>query len=512
MLSRVLVLLAAIFGAAVLAACASRAIGHPPVYDELLHVLAARGILATGEPVIEEGVYTRAELFTYLVAGAQDVFGDTLVASRIPALVAGLMVVFVAALWIGSRAGVLAGAATAWLLATMPTMIDLAVYTRFYTVHILAVTVTGIAAYGWLVTEARGPRRWLWAVTALSALFLANELQETTKVAALAVAAGLTSVALYQNRMVVVPWVASHRLTSALTFLGIAVIGLLLAWLTGSIDALMGGPLWAQRSGWMPGFYNTAFRTDLPLLWPILPLLAVLAFHRYPRLTIFCATIVGVGLAVQSVAAAKSMRYASYVLPFLCALLGLGMAGAASWLRHQIVRLAPVSQRSASLISVVLLAFVYANSVEGSQALKRVAGKTDPLLGSPFRTAADWRAAADVLSPMAADAESVVVSSGVQALYAFGRYDYELNVSVVGETLSGAEFGRDRRTGKAVIGAVDSLRKVLERPGSELVVAEAAKVGNPVHVSKDAESLLHAECQQVEVPKTSGLRVWWCSN
>jgi hypothetical protein len=312
--------------------------------------------------------------------------------------------------------------------------------------------------------------------------------------------------------MDVVPWVTSHRLTSALTLLGIAVIGLLLAWLTGSIDALMGGPLWAQRSSWMPGFYNTAFRTDLPLLWPILPLLAAFAFHRHPRLTIFCATIVGVGLAVQSVAVAKSMRYASYILPFLCALLGLGIAGAASWLRHQIVRLAPVAQRSASLASVVLLAVVYANSVEGSQALKRVAGKTDPLFGSPFRTAADWRTAADVLLPMAADAESVVVSSGVQALYAFGRYDYELNVSVVGETLSGAEFGSDKRTGKTVIGAVDSLRKVLERPGSELVVAEAAKVGNPVHVSNDAASLLDAECQPVEVPESSGLRVWWCSN
>jgi len=197
---------------------------------------------------------------------------------------------------------------------------------------------------------------------------------------------------------------------------GIVVVGVLLAWVTGSIDALMGGPMWARRSSWSPGYYNSAFRDDLPLLWPILPLLAAFAFHRHPRLTIFCAAIVGVGLMVQSIAAAKSMRYVSYILPFLCALLGMGIAGAVATLRELIVRWTPAAYRFASVASVVLIAVVYANSMEGSIALKRVAGKTDPLLGSPFAKAADWRLAADVLSPKVAEADTVIASSGVQAL------------------------------------------------------------------------------------------------
>ena len=48
---------------------------HP---DEYYHILAAHGLLATGEPRIAEGIYTRVYLHTWLVAQSFALFGESL--------------------------------------------------------------------------------------------------------------------------------------------------------------------------------------------------------------------------------------------------------------------------------------------------------------------------------------------------------------------------------------------------------------------------------------------------
>ena len=47
-----------LLGVVVLAVGASWIIDHRPMYDELLHVLAARGVMQTGEPAIADGSMT----------------------------------------------------------------------------------------------------------------------------------------------------------------------------------------------------------------------------------------------------------------------------------------------------------------------------------------------------------------------------------------------------------------------------------------------------------------------
>ena len=53
-------------------------LGHLPHPDELYHILAAQGMVVTGEPRIAEGLYTRTWLFTWLVARCFSLFGESL--------------------------------------------------------------------------------------------------------------------------------------------------------------------------------------------------------------------------------------------------------------------------------------------------------------------------------------------------------------------------------------------------------------------------------------------------
>jgi hypothetical protein len=69
---------ASLAGALLLLNIARTIIHHQPVYDELVHVLAARGLLLTGQPVIAGGTYDRAVLFTHLVAKCIQWQGDSL--------------------------------------------------------------------------------------------------------------------------------------------------------------------------------------------------------------------------------------------------------------------------------------------------------------------------------------------------------------------------------------------------------------------------------------------------
>src|SRR6476619_1988515 len=96
-------ILAGIFGCALLLALAWRMVDHLPQYDELYHFLAARGIRDHGTPVIADGIYDRAEWFTWLVAVASKTLGDSLVAARVPSLLASAGLLMLMTIWVTRR-------------------------------------------------------------------------------------------------------------------------------------------------------------------------------------------------------------------------------------------------------------------------------------------------------------------------------------------------------------------------------------------------------------------------
>jgi hypothetical protein len=115
------------------------------------------------------------------------------------------------------------------------------------------------------------------------------------------------------------------------------------------------------------------------------------------------------------------------------------------------------------------------------------------------------------LRPVLAGGNRVVTSNAMKALYYLGRYDFELNVSVVAETTSGQDFGVDTRTGGRAIGRAESLQSIIDRPGNTLVVLEDRKLRNAQGVPAEAVDLLQARCTPVALPAGAGLSAWQCA-
>jgi hypothetical protein len=98
----------------------------------------------------------------------------------------------------------------------------------------------------------------------------------------------------------------------------------------------------------------------------------------------------------------------------------------------------------------------------------------------------------------------------MKALYYLGRYDLELNATIVPETESRREFGRDSRTGGRAIGEASSVEQVMDTAGTKLVVLEEDKIGRASGVRAEAFEVIQSRCNELTLPAGAGVRSWWC--
>ncbi|HEX8374911.1 MAG TPA: glycosyltransferase family 39 protein, partial [Geminicoccaceae bacterium] len=129
-------------------------LGRAPHPDELYQTLAAQGLLATGEPRIAEGLYTRAYAQTWLIAQSLRLFGDTLEAARLSSLLSVAAAAGILFAWLRREAG----PAAAWLgaagFALSPFAVETAQFARIYGVQTLAFLLACLAVHGAVL----GPR------------------------------------------------------------------------------------------------------------------------------------------------------------------------------------------------------------------------------------------------------------------------------------------------------------------------------------------------------------------
>lgn len=106
--------------------------------DETRLALAARGVLQTGLPRLPSGwVYTRGLLATYLTAPSFALLGETDFAARLPAVVAGTLLIPVAYLLGREVAGRLGGLFVAALLMGHPSFVVWSRQAWFYALYLL---------------------------------------------------------------------------------------------------------------------------------------------------------------------------------------------------------------------------------------------------------------------------------------------------------------------------------------------------------------------------------------
>jgi hypothetical protein len=168
------------------------------------------------------------------------------------------------------------------------------------------------------------------------------------------------------------------------------------------------------------------------------------------------------------------------------------------------IRLAPVAV-------VALLAVGFAFSQEGVRTVNLAMGRLAAIDRLPFADEPDWTRIVPDIEPVARTADRVVTSNSMKALYYLGRYDFELNATIVPETDTGREFGIDERTGRRAIGLPESIARVLDEPGESLVVIEVKKIGRTSGVTAEAIALIESRCQEMPLSVDVGVRAWACA-
>ena len=277
-------------------------------------------------------------------------------------------------------------------------------------------------------------------------------------------------------------------------------MGLLLVNALGLYAMLREVPVWAAWAADKPQYYLQRLAVDLPLLWPLFPVAAVLAWRVERRLALFCLAVVLAGFCVHSIAAAKEMRYVYYLLPFMAIILGMAVMS--------VVTL--VASGRPALLMTCLLGFMLALSAEGQNGAKLLLGKARVIDVLPYTVEPDWAPLADDLREAARTADRVVTSNAMKAMYYVGRYDYELNVSIVAETDTREDFGRDERTGRPAIGSVDAVESVLDMPGQTLFVLETETLNIASGVPTPVVSLIHSSCTAVHADAAAAVQIWRC--
>jgi hypothetical protein len=251
----------------------------------------------------------------------------------------------------------------------------------------------------------------------------------------------------------------------------------------------------------------------LPLLWPLLPLAAAISIQgAHRRLAIFCTVVVLVALLVHSYGGAKALRYIYYVMPLMSALWACALAtvlvGAAAATDE-----GKGSARGAAfwtLAGVLTAGFLL--SQEAQRTARLAAGRLPPASALRYAVEADWARSVARLEPLVQSADRVVTSNSMKALYYLGGYDYELNVSIADETETKTDFDIDGRTGRHAIGRAESVRQVLDLPGTTAVVLEEEKIGKPTGVPAEAVAVIESWCREVPLDAGAGVRAWRCGS
>ena len=439
-------------------------------FDEFYHLLAAQGWLVTGSPTILDGQYTRAELYTGAVMELFRLTGsETVATGRILSVIGGALLPPLLFYWIRARAGWVAGLTVAALAIFWPHGIEEAQTLRYYTWHVLFVSVGAIAIFEMM--EGNGfAGRLGWGILALLACIAAAYLQITTAIAFVAIFLWICFVH-------ILPWIWVQKfrwpLIAGAMLVGAAAIGA--AWALGILDEL-----WRQYR-WVPGwgeknqnnvtFFHKLLRDYYPILWGLFPFAAIFAFGWRPRLASYAIIIFAVILVGQSFGGMKAARYLSYGMPFFFITWALAFALLVNALREPVVAaLRPLDPTKRGWLAgiAVTVAALFALSV--NPFFER---SVDELRGQTFLSwpVVDWHPLDEVIGEWA-DAPYRITTHELHTAAMLGDYDVLFSAGRVSEIFPPVEFGIDPRTGRPVIAKPETLAVILACKPEGLFITE----------------------------------------
>ncbi len=494
-------------------------LGRPPHYDELYHILAARGLLETGEPRIGDGLYLRALPFTWMVARSIEWFGDSLWAARIPAVLFASLTVMVLFAWLRREVTDAAAWIGAGLYAISPFAVEIAQFCRFYSLQVFLFLIAAILLFEGLRPGGTGPgARILAAAAAVLLLFFAASLQPTTLI-------GASGLGLWAAGAVLFPGMERIR-RLGWWFWGVAILAaaglLLLAWQVGLLEQLWFRYRWtppfnaANRNQFW--FYHAWLLLYYPTLWTLVGILALAALRLRPGAASLSLSIFLVGFLLNSFAGSKGLRYLAYGFPFLFALWGMGIFALApslkrlftdlsSGLERRVLGGLPGSRALARSLLAGAVLFLIAANPAWVRTTALLAGITIP----PDTPPVEWPSARSALRPWLERADVVLVTDERPALYYLGGYDVLISPSRLAELPPGErhDFGIDPRTGHPVIGDLEGFRKIYRCFATGIVLGDAKEWTKAHTMPPEIVRFLDRVAEPVPLPAKFGVRAYF---
>jgi len=493
-------------------------LGRLPFPDELYHILAAKGLLETGEPRIAEGFYWRGYLQTWLTAWSFRLFGESLATARIPSVLFTAALVTASFWWLRARVGTSIALSGAVFYALSPFAITIAQFCRFYALQTLSFFLAAVALAEAANLERKAESRLALLVVGSAALGLAIHLQPVSTIGSIGVALHCAG-ALLLPRLVdaTLPW--AKRFGPALLFSSSLLLGLVAAAASGLL-----GELWSRfrhaetfsahlaNQFW---YYHAWYQLLFPTLWPATGLLALVAFARWPQPAGLALVVFATAFTLHSLAAPKSLRYIAYAHPFLIVLWTLGSAAVWSNLRDGLSALVAgvaarlelptrTRRRLARFLVGGAIAFLILTNPAWLRSVTLLADVPVP----PERPPVDWPKAAPLLAPHLGSGRFVLTTEELGTLYFLGRFDLTLNASRYDEIArgSGPTIVRDSRTGRGVGRDLAATRLVLAcRAPGVFISLEQFWNDAPQIVTPEAKTFLLTHSRPLELPAGSGL-------
>jgi len=498
-------------------ALGARLIGlhHTPYVDELNHVMAAHSLLERGTLELVPGgePYTRARLFTWLVAALFRVFGESLAVARIPAVLAGAALVTALFVWVRGVAGRGAAWTAAMLFCFQPQSLYLSQLARFYTIQTFCFFVAATMVYR-VVTDRTLPRARVvqLSVAALLLLLLALHFQVITIV-------GVASV---------MAWAVADRACTSLTrpqllrasvallvLVAIAAFAIRRGALANQLALFSYVDEWAASNRTNFRYYHDIFLDQYATIWTLFPLLALLAISRNGRAALFCLVPFVFVFVAHSIAAWKAERYLFSVMPMFFAVAGIGISEGARLLRPGIDRaldwlaghsLAPRARSAAvALIAAFVVGFAAIGNGSTSYAIKMFrVSDADWQLALLYRGQPDWDAAHSVLGPAADSAAVVVSSSELKSMYYLHRSDVLLSVDLLGDPRNpGGEYSTFRKLARPVVSTEASLKELRACFPTGLLLAEQGQWRTPWGIQPAVADYIEATMTPVALPASA---------
>jgi hypothetical protein len=256
-------------------------------------------------------------------------------------------------------------------------------------------------------------------------------------------------------------------------------------------------------------FYHAWFSLLYPTLWPLTGVLGLVAVVARPRPAAFALVVFALAFLLNSLAAAKSLRYLVYAQPFLFAVWGVALAALWSPLRDFLARLRrelgdglaelgrPYRPLSWALAAGALLFLLL-----GNPSWLRTGAILADVTVPPEQPMADWPRARPALEPWLRRADVVVTTEELATLYYLGRFDVRFSRSKLAELddEEQKEFGIDFRTGRPVISTTESMARVFACYTSGVVLGPWATWNNPKLIDAQTARLIEERARPIPLP------------